>query len=286
MARAALAFLILASALLAGCAASTTPEWAPGGAEPSGLGLGRLEGAVVDERFVGVSGARVGLEGVGEPVQTGPDGRFAFGDVTPGDHRIRVEAPLWLPAEVRARVEADALTQVTVFLEPKAALERPYSTVQEVRGRLNCVDFRAASASTEELACDSYRKDLGFPERWAGTVTEVTWAESATSTPYTRVSLLSRNESDAPAYARQIGESPSKLVLRPETLHTGYQASTPTPREHKAGPLFIEVVKSPVLLVDADVRAGLAIQQDFRIYQTVFFVEAPDGLEDYSAIQE
>ena len=283
MSRALLMFTVLASLLLAGCAAPGDPTGPAKEMPPIQEGSGRLEGSVVNDGFVGVPGATVRVLGAQDSRRTDLDGKFVFAALAPGSHKLRVDAPGWIPAEVTAEVHRDAITQITIFVEPQI-LDEPYSTMQQVRGKLNCVAVRVVTTTTEGMACDVYRKDLGFPEDWAGTVTEVTWSKGATSTPYTRVSLLTKNTSDSPAYARQIAESPAKIVLRPGTTHSQHQGDAATPAKLQTGPLFAEVSKSPVELGGANVRVGLTVQQDFEIFHTTFYVETPSSIDDYSAL--
>jgi hypothetical protein len=283
MSRSVLVSIVLACLLLAGCTGSGAPEAAKDALPAAREGSGRLEGSVVNDGFIGVPGASVKILGLTDSRRTDVEGRFVFAEVPPGSYKVRVEATGWIPAEVTTKVETGATTQLTIFVEPQI-LDEPYSTMQQVRGKLNCIAVRVVSTTTEGMACDVYRKDLGFPADWAGTVTEVTWSKGLTSTPYSRVSLLSKNATDSPTYGRQIAESPSKLVLRPGQTHSQYQADTPTPAKLNRGPLFVEIIKSPVQVATVEVRAGLTVQQDFELYHTTFYVETPSTIDDYSAL--
>src|SRR5687767_12181799 len=104
MSRALLLVVVLASLLLAGCAGPGKPT----GTTPEGPeiqdGSGRLEGSVVNDAFIGVPGATVKIAGMTESRRTDVEGRFVFANLSPGAHKLRVEASGWLPAEVTANI--------------------------------------------------------------------------------------------------------------------------------------------------------------------------------------
>jgi hypothetical protein len=280
---------LLPSLLLAGCTGSADPLAAPGGPGAPALDgpTGVLEGMVVTDNFVGIADAKVDLVGTGHESKTGWNGAFSFPSMPPGKYRIRVDGVGWVPAEVSSDVKAGATTKLTIFVEP-LLLPSPYSTVFSHSGTLNCIAVRVMTTTTEDMTCTADRTpNIGLQPDWAATVTEVQWGSNGlSSTPNGRVSLLSKAtpEGAAQAYARKVGTSPNKIVLRPATLHTQYGGDVATPEAGKAAPLVIESSKSPVQLGSVDVHMGLTVQQQFHVWHTSFFLQAPSDLEDYSAL--
>lgn len=276
---AALAFILA----LPGCVGVDAPASDPAetGAETR-AGNGVLEGSVVDENFVPIQAARVLLNGTAYATTTSWNGHFRFVDLEPRLYALVVEAVGWSRAEIDVRVQSDRATRVTLFLDPAIVLE-PYSTVQTIRGEITCLDVEAAGPTS--LTCEPKRYATSFPPDWAALVTEVTWGPSGFSTAtLAQVTAEHADEDGArELYAYVTSNKPARITLQPGAVHADQGGTDATPAQGAEAPLELTVRKDPLRPVSA-VGVAFTLQQTFEIFHTTFYYEAPEDLDEYTAM--
>jgi hypothetical protein len=138
---------ILVSAMLAGCSgggdgptadtqdavaadAPGTQDPAPttgslkqasaGTATEAAQGNGEIRGRVQDNGDLPVAAATVAVLGTEATTRTDPEGAFAFANVTPGKHRLRVDSADYVAHEGDVVVEAGRVTEVVITVVPPA----------------------------------------------------------------------------------------------------------------------------------------------------------------------
>lgn len=277
-----LVVVILAFAM-AGCMSSSASESAPGPADAaeSIAGSGILEGSVVDENFVPVQAAIVRLLGTEHEVETSWNGHFRFTNLEPGLYRIAVDAVGWTGALIEGRVQADFATRLTIFLEPALDVSG-YSTLQQLEGKLECAEVRAADEDVVECELEYHRTH--FPADWAAMLIEVDWAASGVSS--TTLGELTAEDLDAGIlYADLVSERPARMILLPGTLHDGMGGTTATPEQGERAALDIGIKKEPARAAST-VDAGATYDQNYAMYITTFYYQAPEDLTTYSALPD
>jgi len=141
---------ILVSGLLAGCAAKTgsgtstttgTADFADLGATNSAT-TGVIHGVVVDEAIRPIKDVRVELRAADGSLlnkTTDAQGRFAFGDLSPGGYFIRVSHPQYAPAQTSVQVVAGVDDPAVVRVQmTRLFSQAPYSEQIKFDGYLQC----------------------------------------------------------------------------------------------------------------------------------------------------
>lgn len=275
--------LFVAAAGCTGSAGSQATDGQDGVAQAAGAGSGTLEGAVVDPRFVPIPGALVRVLETREQATSDAEGRFWIHGLTPGTYHFRVTHVAWRTQEVAADVDAGRTTRLTVFLEPLGVPE-PYHSLREIRGTISCVDLSLAGQNLGGQLCPPVRRPLDLPKDWAATMTEVQWGRSGFSSNSQGSVWLGHGSDPAVTYARRVSDSPVRVALLPGRVHAPAGGTDATPAKGVAGPLELELRKAPTQLVGNDLAAGLTLQENFEVYHTTFFHEAPPDLASYTAV--
>src|SRR6202142_420064 len=117
---------------------------------------GSLSGVVLDPSEAVVSGAKVTIAGpTGDrSMQTDPEGRFLFQDMTPGFYSVKIEKDGFKATDVKqAEVQTGRNSSISVKLELGAS-----STVGEVSGAAVTVD--TTSTATDSNLTDTFYQSI------------------------------------------------------------------------------------------------------------------------------
>lgn len=152
---AAVAVLLLAATVLAGCANAS--EETPGAsADPSPAtevaARGSLRGVVVDDRIIPIVGANVTAtaEGVQLNTTTLEDGSFGF-DVEPGLYLVDAAKPGYSPLRKAVTVSSEEAGPVHVFQLPFDAATGPFASQMTMKVFLECSAGGAAVCALPEI---------------------------------------------------------------------------------------------------------------------------------------
>jgi hypothetical protein len=165
---AAVAMLLIAAGLLAGCTqpaavvdseddSGVSPDVEPqSGFQPvqTTQSTGGITGVVVDEAIRPVSGAAVQLVQAGQDQRSDDDGLFAFAGLAQGAYTLRVSAAGMLSVTQTVTVQAESATKVKVVLLAADASSAPYHTTYAFRG------YMEASAGLATWAVALFANDL------------------------------------------------------------------------------------------------------------------------------
>lgn len=270
--------IVVVALSLAGCIASPDPETSDGEVPATDVGNGILEGSIVDNSFVPIPGATVSLVGTERVVHTSPNGHFRFTNLEPGVYRLTVDAVGWAAATIEGRVKADFATRLTVFLDPLLELGG-YSTIEHLRGELNCADVEVPGA--QSVSCEPEYHRTSFPTDWAAVLIEVDWGSGFSSSA---LAELTAEDTEADLlYADLVSERPARIVLRPETLHDGLGGKDRTPIAGETAALDLGIKKAPAEPVP---EAGVAMTVDeaYEMFITTFYHQVPADLDAYTAL--
>ncbi len=264
---------------MAGCVANSASE-SPNAAEPGTMaGNGILEGSVVDENFVPVQAAVVRLDGTDHEVETSWNGHFRFTNLPPGLYRIAVDAVGWSGARIEGRVQSDFATRLTIFLEPALDVSG-YSTLQQLEGKFGCAEAGAAGSDLVECELEYHRTH--FPADWAAMLIEVDWAPSGVSSS-TLGELTAEDLNAGLVYADLVSDRPARIVLVPGAIHDGIGGESVTPEKGVRSALDVGIKKEPARAAST-IDAGATYDQDYSMFITTFYFQAPSDLDQYSAL--
>lgn len=260
-----LAVLCILCVALAGCSRGGTdaPAETPGPV---------VEGWVVDERIVPVSGAVVRLAGAGLETRTEEDGHYSL-DVPRGlDVVVVIEAPGYKPASGAVGAQSGDHHFLNFSLE-RIPVAEPFDEVQQFNGILRC----GIVATTQEdpsrphehqgIRCSQALNDTG--NRWSyhlspgltGAVVEVAW--DAQSEVAQALVLKITVEATGEVVGHIEGTSVMRLQL----------SSVKLAQEMQAGHTVLAMVLEPGAGTGNHEHgaAGAFVQQPFVIYATAFF---------------
>lgn len=232
----------MAGLLLAGCAGNGDDGTAAGDPAPD---FGTIQGTVLDEEELPVSGAAVGVRS-GEATRsttTAEDGTFSFSGLEPGDWQLSVQAAFFEDVTQTVQVQAAAVEEVAIRLERVATETKDELFVEQTieNGFINLAySFPWTSGQTlggslgQEMPNERSHFPLPYDPNLNLTevVLELVW-EPGTAATGTRLQIAVCDEPtvkdtynncfnvpDSPQWAvRTEGESP--LVLRIPDLPVG-----------------------------------------------------------------
>lgn len=300
MAPRALPFLVLVSALLAGCAGDAGRPAATFTGAPAVSSLspdaGVVMGVVVDESYAPLGGADVALGS--DPnisATTGAGGTFALSDVPPGSHWIVAQLIGYHAARMQVVVEAGAaLEGVEIVLAQVEVPDEPYTETTIGEGFLSCSANAPGASITFTQACGAdpnnkptFDFDVTLSNGLVALVVELAWTpNNDVMAQELRLGLWkgvtcspSRCDADK-VYASTNGPSPLKLTF-------GNLSSPFDDELNEAGPTTLTSVAlvgdSPGLpRGPEDARVHVVYQQPVTHYITRFHHdEAP---ADYSQV--
>ena len=300
--KSALAPLLLLASLLAGCSGGSPAEAEPatdfsdlGGQVTATTGL--LRGVVVDERIIPVVGADVGLSGGKSANQTTDDqGRFLFSGLEPGTYFVQVRSKLHTAQQTSAEVIAgEAEPKVVRVLVERLFKQDPY-VVQVVReGFFQCSQAGAGLYASSNCVYDPYKWALGSPSPtqpvdnvttqqrewhsdvgagWQSLVFEMEWAPTSQGTSANMgiiVSTYKPERAGTHHFARLIGPSPLRGQIDVGVEHETASGVDPTkiPAEGMTDMSYFVSVQQ------GDLGPGVAINQQFKLYLTMFHYGTP-----------
>ncbi|HEX9815918.1 MAG TPA: carboxypeptidase-like regulatory domain-containing protein [Candidatus Thermoplasmatota archaeon] len=266
---------------MAGCVANPGSEVTDGADPGTVAGNGILEGSVVDENFIPIQAAKVHLVGTDHEVETSWNGHFRFTNLKPGLYRIAVDAVGWTSATIEGRVQGDFATRLTIFVEPALDVSG-YSTLQQLEGKFQCAEVRAADSDV--VNCELGYYNTQFSADWAAILIEVDWAPSGVSS--STLGELTAEDLDAQlVYADLVSDRPARIVLLPDALHDGIGGEAVTPEKGVRSALDVGIKKEPARAAST-VDAGATYDQDYSMFITTFYFQAPSDLSEYSALPD
>ena len=299
----AFAVLVLLASLVAGCSGDPRGEPTPmtdfsdlEGQVTATTGI--LRGVVVDERIIPVVGADVGLSGGQTPNQTTDDqGRFLFSGLEPGTYFVQVRSKLHTSQQTSAEVIAgEAEPKIVRILVERLFKQDPY-VVQVVReGFFQCSQAGAGLYASSNCVYDPYRWAFGpggSPTQpvdnvttqqrewhsdvgagWQSLVFEMEWTPTSQGTSANMgiiVSTYKPERDGAHHFARLIGPSPLRGQIDVGVEHetaSGVDPTTIPPEGLVNMSYFVSVQQG-------DLGPGLAINQQFKLYLTMFHYGTP-----------
>lgn len=98
---------------------------------------GGVEGIVTNEAVEAIQDATVRLERTMEETQTAGDGSFALSRITPGEHRLIIEADGYLSTERSITITPGEVTFIDIILT-RVPSEESYSVAHELVGFIEC----------------------------------------------------------------------------------------------------------------------------------------------------
>lgn len=261
----AVAGLLLAAAL-AGCTS--------GGEAPAlaTVAMGRIHGVVTDAGLHPLAGAAVRVDGTELAAATDATGAFAF-DVPEGEYLVLATAEGHRGTAQRATALASSPAALSFALAP-VPTERPSVEVSEGQGLLSCRALVEQGPERQEVSCGANdpneRPALAFPLGEAhgleGVVVELSWTPSSAAASRMLLTVSAAGEEPvAIGHAEGAGHATLTLparVLEPVLAAGGELVVSASP----AGSLFDE---------EATLDAGVAMQQPFAVYVSVFRHAAP-----------
>jgi len=276
----ALAAMVGASLLLAGCAKSAAPS-APGVV----LDAGRvaLSGVVVDEAIRPLAGAEVNVTDVGVNATTDANGLFLL-PVPPGDHVLEVRRAGFGSVRQAVTVPATGLRGLNLQLVPGAST-LPYSTLLKYDGFIVC-SLGASYIFSEECgegvgtpvgrygkqSNNAIRADFSPDSPSLKTmVVEMAWQPTSEAGQQLLV-LLNTNWTCEPACGgNAVGngsvQGPSPLLLRVDEADLAGPLRSPNP-----------VFTTYTLARNGPTDVNVVLQQPFNLFVSMFYYEAaPPG---------
>lgn len=187
LARLRTAPLLVALLLVAGCFGKGGSEGQPDASMPPEVvgEVGSLQGIVVDDAFIAIVGAVVGIPAIGASTTTDAQGHFVLENLPVGSHDVFANKLGYEQVGQRLTVTADAPTDAEFRLPPLAAMV-PYTEVVEYIGFMNCgVGADAvltATAATSACTQDpNHKTSFDFEVRpdVLTAIGELTWTPSA-----------------------------------------------------------------------------------------------------------
>jgi hypothetical protein len=265
----------------AGCAAKPPAEepyeYGPDELPPGVTNI--LEGIVKGPELFPLEGALVKLNGFEENRTTDEGGYYRFESLPPRDYTITASKEGYRPKAQRAILEDDKIFQLDFVLE-EVPLERPYDRTQDFRGLISCqAAYQTNPDTTQRPNCGSNDpqnkqfKDFDFGPGAAQIQIELLWEPASSAAKILTITVESLGD-NAIQFAHDRGESPIKAVV---------SQSLVTRNLPDGGRIRVLAESAPSVTGDESaLDVGLALQQPFVLYFTVFYIEP--GPPNFSAI--
>ncbi len=297
---------VLVAVLVAGCADESAPTTEDDSLElpeiEVGASTGGIRGVVIDETIRPVAGAKVTITASGTSTTSDDMGRFAFSNVAPGPHFLRVEHPLHQTAQTSVEVEAGVATPAPVKVLMTRLFEAdPYISNMKFDGFFECsqAGLLLLIYSSSNCVTDYTKRFTGPPglaqpldnvtnqQRewhadvdggWASLVWEITWEPTSSGTSGNMGIVVSTYKPDRDGshwFANAGGASPLRLQINATEQHPTASGMEPTmiPEEGMTDMSFFVSVRQDNWPVPA-----VALQQDFTVFLTMFhYLPPPPG---------
>lgn len=273
--RVGLAVLLLVAPALAGCASdSEAPALTT-------LAMGTLEGTVVDASLAPLPGAVVSVDGANATTTADATGLFRL-VVPPGEYLVLATAAGHRGGALRAAPGPGETAKLQFMLAALPTLS-PDVQVQEGHGLLSCGGAFFVGEQEEHLACGSQDPNqrtsveftAGSLHGLEGAVVEVVWEPTTQAATMLGISVWSTSGEGEEFLAYGEMASPAALTIPGRVL-----AENVSPGR----PLRVEVTPTGSLTdEEANLDAGLALQQPFAVYVSMFYHQPPPA--GYSVLQ-
>lgn len=278
-------FLLASVVLLAsGCAGKGNDKAQPeASVDPNSLPEGVtniLEGTVQGIDFYPIGNATLRINGLEDNTTSDEAGYYRFESLPPRDYIITATKESYRPKSQRAILEDDKIFQLDFILE-EVPLEQPYNRTVEFNGLISCqAAYQTTPDNTQRPQCTTPVDPLNRQDHLfdvmpgaAQVVVEVTWAQGSAAAKELTITVESLGD-NAIQFAFDNGESPLRTVVSQSLIRQNMR---------DGGKLRVLMEAAPSLTGDeAATDAGLAFQQSFKIYFTVFYVEP--GPTSFSAL--
>jgi hypothetical protein len=309
--RTLLAAVLLASIVLAGCSSKPEAEGGPmclAGGDSSAACVtndtGAISGILVDPAIRPIAGVHVALAlpaGGNRSVETTATGAFAFKDLAPGTYFLSFTHLLYHALQTSVEVKAGELASPRVQMDPVFS-QKPYHELQQFKGHMLCGYDAIVLGSPcvfdyTQLACgggcnptahdilihaqgDTRYFVTNLGPGWQTEVIELNFdapGAGISKDMVLSVSFFNRTSSDF--YGRTSGASPLQLRFETGVPGPGQQGADKVihPEGQNDLYIFLNVAGSDPS------GAGLALQQDFRVFQSTFYHAKPQA--DWSFVK-
>jgi hypothetical protein len=305
--------LTLLTMALSGCAGSNDSSSARGVVVPSAAPAefdattGGIEGQVVDDQFLPIVGATVGILQLSVTTQTDAAGRFSFSKIEPGAYDLAAGLVGYDSYLTKVTVVAGEVRRVDITLVPLAITE-PYQILQHQRGLFGCgASWRPAVAVSGIAACgllsllgdlNTYDKFLlvwnlgnSTAQGWNASVFEMQWnTNQAVGKGLNMIWEVNGCSNVGSARFSSVqGRSPLKGVADDGIVDRITKGTTCSGSTNRCNvdkcDIQSRVFSSPDSVgssYPADI--GFTFQQQFDQYHTAFFHSPPP--DDYTALAE
>lgn len=276
--------LVVVLLLASGCAGKNDGKAEPSASlDPNSLPEGVtnvLEGTVQGIDFYPVDNATVRINGLEDNTTSDEAGYYRFESLPPRDYIITVTKEGYRPKSQRAILEDDKIFQLDFIME-EVPLEQPYHRMQEFNGLIFCqLAYQTTPDNTQRPQCAPpgdplNRQDHLFDVMPGGAqvVVEVVWTQTTAASKMLTITVESLGD-NAIQFAFDKGESPLRTVVSQSLLRQNMP---------EGGKLRVLMEAAPSITGDeAATDVGLALQQGFKVYFTVFYIEP--GPTSYSAL--
>lgn len=258
-------FLTLA---LAGCAEEEAVQEQPA---PSTRDEPQLQGWVFDPTVLALEGVKIEVLDTGATVTTDANGYYQLEGV-PLDIQVLLVASKegYEPSSKQVRLEADTAIRLNFTLNP-VPIKQPFSERLPYNGFIDCEGRIVTAASDIPIQCGSDNQNVwefNVKEDLAGAVIEIGWEPGTDLAASLGARLETIGFGDQNIVIAEIfGQSILRLQI-PNAVAEKYYTEPGTLR------LTVEV-KPDNEANEAGIGAGLAINQEFDVVASLFYVEGP-----------
>lgn len=255
-----------------------------------------IRGTVTDDAFVPVEDAVVTLRTDKRQVRTGADGAYEFLGLEPGNHLVSVAKFGFAPGTFHVQVWATAVAELDIPLKPVPTGE-PYYNVFPFGGFITCeaavgsvpqdTVYTDCGVEAEDLQEDLRRQDVEFEYGAYRVLAELDWEPVTPAAKRLTFAIGDGRETAGsdPFHVVQQGPGARVFLVR-GTLNLVFGddggiadvtvQAAPAIDEHGCCQTAFDTAQHP------PVSAGLAFQQGFDVYSTVFYFS--HGAPGFSAI--
>lgn len=279
-----LVFATLLLAALSGCAAGKAKEVPPPVTDdpyalPEGV-TNILQGTVVGPDQAPLESALVEVISLDLNQTTNEGGEYRFENLEPRDYLVVVTKDGYKTKTQRAIIEDGKIFELNFQLDERPALA-PYSSLMLFRGFISCqIAYATNPENVQYQDCGSAdpnnkaAREFDLEPGGAQAQIEAFWVAKQEGAKYLtmQVESVGFGHQDI-IFGSQSGQSGLKMVISQSLMEKYYP---------QGGTLRVAMSAAPGVLGDQQpVDFGLAFQQDFEVYLTVFYVEP--GPVDYTA---
>jgi hypothetical protein len=270
-----LSLLVVASLLLAGCAGSD------GGAEGKDAGDGSeeevtnaIEGTVQGDDLLPLEMAKVEILSLNVSVMTNSEGNYRFTNLAPRDYLVVASKDGYRTLTQRAIVKDQSVHQLDFKLDAKPLIE-PFKETVDHAGRIACkIVYGTDPEAMEHHDCGQAADDINndpdhefqIGPNAAQILVEAFWEPTSDGSKHLTLTVESVGFGHQDLVFSSISGPSGIRVTIPQTIVEKYYP--------EGGALRTTMAAGASITGDeAGADAGAAIQQDFVLYVTTFYVE-------------